>query len=197
MHCHEFSCIFGEPQFKNRFKVIRKIFQYVGIGLLIGVGIVVTEAVYYAFFWEDRMSAVEERFEETFENIFNQFYQPGYVSFWDRLEQEQPEALMTFSLERARFSESSVQITGVIENVGPVVWSSLVVEVEAIDANGRVFAECNELIRTVEPGSKETIVSICPFIEGVVDADLSEVSFRVIRGFPERRVVPPNESLEP
>lgn len=192
MHCHEFSCIFDASQFKVRFKVIRKIFQYLGVGFLIGVGIIVAETIYYAFFWEDRMKAIEERFDEVFEVIFEQFYQPGYVSFWDRLEREQPEALMTFNLERARFSESSVQITGVIENVGPVVWSSLVIEVEAFDANGRIFAECNELIRDVEPGSKETIISICPFIEGIVDADLSEVSFRVVRGIPERRVVPPN-----
>jgi len=171
--------------------MIRIIGKYVGIGILIGIGLTIVDIIYYETYAKDHVSSMVDEVSETMSEAFSLFYQPGYVNFWEAIEKEHPEALLRFNLERAKILEDQVQITGVVENHGPIVWSLLAIEVEAFDADGNIFAECHEIMKELEPGAKEHIVTLCPFIEGVESPILSEMSFRIAQKYEANRVVPP------
>lgn len=160
--------------------------------MLLGIGFVVTQTLYYELYAKDKIKSQMEEISEEVSEVFSMFYQPGYVDFWRDIENDRPEALLSFNLERAALRDNEVQITGVVENHGPVVWSLLTLEVEAFDATGAIFAECHEMMKAVEPGARESIVSICPFVDGVQDPDLSEMSFRVSKIFEGNRVLKPS-----
>lgn len=169
-------------------KSIRFIGRYLAIGVLVGIGFVGVEVLYWHLYGEQRM----QEFEHSMDKLIETFYQPGYKSFFDRMNEERPEALLSFSLERARIVGNGVQVTGTVTNAGPAIFNRFHIEVEAYKEDGEIIAECEEWMQTLEPGDEETVVMICPFIEGAAVTTLSEASFRINRSLSTKQAVDPD-----
>jgi len=56
-----------------------------------------------------------------------------------------------------------------------------------------IVGDCEELMPRLEPGARETVVMLCPPIEGEEINNLEEATFRIKRGFPKVRIGKPNE----
>lgn len=182
--------------------MIKFIGKYLGIGILFGAGISIADAIYFELHSRNQIEFLSEELEETSAALLETIYQPGYLRFWEDIEGERPEALLTFNLESAKILENQVQVSGELINASPMVWSLITLEVEVFDAFERLIAECNETLVDVPPGAFETIVIFCPFSEGVEDPELSEISFRVIRNWRGDKILPPtpdntNQEISP
>ena len=176
----------------NKMKFIGK---YIAIGILLGIGISIVDWIYNEMVWNKRVQlskAAMADLESNVEKIKEKFMVPGYEGLWEALEKSNPRALLNFNLERAKIYDKGVQITGTISNLGPGLWSNLVVEIEALDKNGKIFAECSEILKVMKPGQKEEAIIECPFAKGVDHPDLSEMSFRVIRSILDKTVEQPH-----
>lgn len=174
--------------------MIKAIGKYLGIGVLLGIGISAVDWIYFEMTWEAKQKKSVQAVDElkmSLDKFKEKFFVPGYEGLWEALENSKPEALLNFNLARAKVHDSGVQITGTITNLGPALWNGLVVEVEALDKHSRIFAECNEILQVLEPGQAEAVVMECPFTKDVKDPDLSEMSFRIIRKFVARAVEAP------
>ena len=169
-------------------KSIRFIGRYLAIGVLFGIGFVGVEVLYWQLYGEQRM----QEFEHSMDKLIETFYQPGYKSFFDRMNEERPETLLSFSLERARLMGDGVQVTGTVTNAGPAIFRKFHVEVEAYTGDGEIIAECDEWMQTLEPGEEETVVMNCPFVEGATVTTLSEASFRIKRSSSRKQAVDPD-----
>ena len=169
-------------------KSIRFIGRYLVIGVLVGIGIVAVEETYWQFFESGRAEEASHSIDELIELI----YQPGYKSFFDRMQEERPEALLSFSLARARVVANGIQVTGTVTNAGPAIFGAFQVEVEAYNEDGEIIAECDEWMQTLEPGDEETVVMNCPFVEGMSVTTLSEASFRIKRSIYTKQAVDPD-----
>lgn len=167
-------------------KALSFVTRYLFIGILIGVGIYAVDFAYQKLYFEDKQVERIEKLKTAIEDLVEQIYQPGYKSLWERLEEEQPEALLTFSLERYKLLENSVQVSGRVENVGPGIFEGFLVEVEAFDKSGQIFAECRQFFQRIEPGETEMAIFDCPYSELDESPDLGEVSFRIKRKFMEK-----------
>ncbi len=166
-------------------KSIRFIGRYLVIGILIGIGFVVVEGLYWHLYGDQQI----QKFEHSMDRLIESVYQPGYKSFFDRMNEERPEALLSFSLESARLVDDGVQVTGTVTNAGPAIFSQFQVEVEAYKGDGEIIAECDEWMQTLEPGDEETVIMNCPFIEGVIVTTLSEASFRIKRNLSTKQAI--------
>jgi hypothetical protein len=155
--------------------------RYLLIGILFGVGIYSVDFLYQKLYFEDKQVERIENLKTAVEDLVEQIYQPGYKSLWERLEEEHPEALLTFSLERYKLLDSSVQVSGKVENVGPGIFEGFLVEVEAFDKAGHIFAECRQFFQRIEPGESEAVIFDCPFSALDKNPELGEVSFRIKR----------------
>ena len=164
--------------------------RYLSIGVLIGLGILAVDLLTLRYVTEQHIEQVEE-VKASFEELFEQFYQPGYESFWDRLENERPEALLTFNLDRVTVLEEGLQVSGVVNNSGSAIFRGFTVEVEALSPDGTVFAECTQMMPTLDPGARESVLMDCPYANGVSGADAKEFSFRVIRSFSLEEAIRP------
>ncbi len=169
-------------------KIIQFIGRYFAIGILVGIGIYTVDYVYMETYGNERI----EKAEENLNRLFDSFYTPGYKSFFDRLEDERPEALLSFSLARARLISGGIQVTGEITNAGPSIFNGYQVEVEAYNENGDIVAECDEWMESLDPGDTEDVVMNCPFVEGISMMTLSETSFRIKRSFTTKQAVDPD-----
>lgn len=167
-------------------KTLSFVTRYLFIGILIGVGIYAVDFAYQKLYFEDKQVERIEKLKTAVEDLVEQIYQPGYKSLWERLEEEQPEALLTFSLERYKLLENSVQVSGRVENVGPGIFEGFLVEVEAFDKSGQIFAECRQFFQRIEPGETEMAIFDCPYSELDESPDLGEVSFRIKRKLMEK-----------
>jgi hypothetical protein len=169
-------------------KSIRFIGRYLAIGVLVGIGFVAVEETYWQYFGNERV----EKLQRSLNALMESFYMPGYKSFFDRLEEERPEALLSFSLESARLVDDGVQVTGTVTNAGPAIFNQFQIEVEAYKGDGEIIAECDEWMQTLEPGDEENVVMNCPFIAGETVTTLSEASFRIKRSLSTKQAVDPD-----
>jgi len=64
----------------------------------VGIGFSIAEFTYYKITLEERKQILDGVIVKL-EELMTDFYQPGYMSFWDRLENEKPEDLLTFDLQ--------------------------------------------------------------------------------------------------
>ena len=161
--------------------------KYFSIGIFFGIGFVTVEFAYYKMYSENESVKKVEEIRASFEKLAQQFYEPGYKSFYDRLNEERPEALLNFNLQGFKLLENSVQVSGVVTNSGPGIWEAYIAEVEALDRNGNIFAECSKLIKDLKPGDGESIIFDCPYSEVAKKDNLVEVTFRITRRFIEKR----------
>lgn len=157
--------------------------KYLFIGLLVGIGICSVDFVYQKFYFEDKQVERIDNLRIAVDELVELIYQPGHKSIWQRLEEEKPEALLTFNLERYKLLEKSVQVSGRIENLGPGIFEGFLVEVEAYDKAGQIFAECSQFFQRIEPGESEMEIFDCPFSKLDGTPDLGEISFRIKRKF--------------
>ena len=126
------------------------------------------------------------------DRLIETFYQPGYKSFFERMNEERPEALLSFSLESARLVDGGVQVTGTVTNVGPAILVDFKLRSQRTRETVKSSRSATNGCKHLEPGDDETVVMNCPFIEGAAVTTLSEASFRIKRSLSTKQAIDPD-----
>lgn len=170
------------------FKTIGK---YIGIGVLVGIGISITDYVYFEGVKKERIAFMEETAEDIL-NLRDLFHVEGLDSIYTTSKEYDPGVGLNFSLENYKIVDDLVVVSGTITNTGTKIWKGMFVEVEVRNGNGQLIAECDENAADIKPGHWEAVIMHCPMEYDFVGKDLREVSFKIKKAFHDKTIINKN-----
>jgi len=168
--------------------MIKIIARYIGIGVLLGIGISLADLVYFKLVKAERIEFVDE-IKKSILEVRDMLFVEGMDSIFSSPKEYDPSLGLSFSLQSFKKQGEHILVSGTITNTGIDVWSGMYLEVEAFNEGGAIIAECSRLAREINPGHWESVIIECPIVEEFIGREINEVSFSMKKAFHGKRVI--------
>ena len=159
------------------------ILKYIGIGVLLGIGISIVDFFYYPLIKEER----EKNLRDLITTLAEPFYQMSSESIFNNPKKYDPAMGLNFSLQEYELKGDKVLVAGVVSNVGVDQWTGLSVEIEAFNQDRQIIAECSAYLTDLEPGHWEALITECPILKKHIGRPITRMSFRIKKAFHQKR----------
>jgi len=168
--------------------MIKQIAKYLGIGLLLGIGISTVDYIH----WEYRKDDIRNFTAEIGGDIMklrDLFYVEGMESVLENPKEYDPNVDLTLSLQGYKKFEDKIRISGKISNTGTSIWSGLFLRVQAFTEGENIISECSISPKDIKPGHWEAFISECYILEEFQGKEIKELSFRIKKAFHDKKVI--------
>lgn len=169
--------------------MIKIISKYIGIGILLGIGISITDYIYFQLV-KDEKARLSNEIIEPMENFLNEFYVKGSESIFNNPKKYNPSMGLNFSLQGYELKGDKLLVSGSVSNVGVDQWLVLFVEIEVFNQDKEIIAECNDVLKDLKPGHWEAVIVECPILEKHVGRPINSLSFRIKKAYHKKRHLP-------
>ncbi|WP_105200743.1 MULTISPECIES: hypothetical protein [unclassified Pseudoalteromonas] len=176
---------------------MKSVFKYLGIGVLLGLGISIVDEAHYHLSKKDRLNDFEDAMEKAqqlresmtissdelfLSDIPDMYYDPSHDLY--------------FSIQSYKDMGDVIEISGVISNKGSSTWKTVEVDFEAYTDEKKLIANCSAWTGQLVPLSTDGVVVRCDKVQEFISQPISEVTMQIRWNFHGERVISHNKPLK-
>ncbi|TQV73840.1 hypothetical protein FLL45_13305 [Aliikangiella marina] len=170
--------------------MIKQIGKYLGIGILLGIGISIVDVVFWEF-RKDSVKKLTDQISSDIKGLRDVFYVEGMESVFDNPKEYDPYIDLSFSLQGYKKLDDKIRLSGKISNTGSSIWSGLFLKIQAFTEGDNIISDCHLSTTDLKPGHWEAFITDCYILEEYQGKEIKEISFRLKKAFHDKKVIKP------
>ena len=178
--------------------MLKFIGKYLAIGILLGIGMAITDEIHFQIVKTERVRLFEEM-KSSVSELKEMIVIDSSELFGGNLPDQyfDPSNDLYFSLQTYKDLGQQIEVSGVVTNKGEHVWQGIGIDFEAYTIEGDLVANCADSTGELLPTHSNGLVIRCPKVDKFKDSVVESVSMKIMWNFHGKRVISHNKKNKP